>query len=91
MTPTLDDGDLVLIRAIERAPVGALVVVRHPKKTGVTLIKRVASRGNGNVSVGSDNPYEGTDSRQFGPIDDVNVLGIVTFRWAGAGQFDEVK
>ncbi len=78
MTPTLADGDLILVRQHDALPViGALVAVRHPH-TDLMMVKRVRSRGAHTFAVGSDNPTEGTDSRHFGSLPPEKLEGLVT-------------
>jgi nickel-type superoxide dismutase maturation protease len=70
MVPALSPGDLVFAdsRAVQCAApeVGDIVVARHPFKSGVRLIKRVAAIESGRVRLSGDNPDESTDSRGLG-------------------------
>lgn len=80
MLPTLHDGDVVLIRSRSDAPppVGSVVVFRHKNWGEGLFIKRVASHGQAHLSLCSDNPLEGTDSRHLGPVPFDADFGIVT-------------
>ena len=73
MQPTLYDGDRLLLRhgAIPRA--GQLVVVRLPD--GVVAVKRATSHDADGWWVERDNPVEGVDSWQAGPVAPDDVLG----------------
>lgn len=87
MTPTLGEGDLVLVepRAPER--VGQLIVLTDPRLPTRHLVKRTGGFGQGTVSVLSDSPTEGTDSRHFGSVPLAQVLGVVTLTWRRTGAF----
>jgi nickel-type superoxide dismutase maturation protease len=86
MLPRLKPGDEVLIdpgayREASPRP-GDIVVARHPYRTDVHLIKRVASVvEDGSCILEGDNPSEGTDSRIFGPVAPDLILGRVTSRF----------
>ncbi len=84
MTPTLEDGDWVLIKPLHGLvdiPIGAVVVVDFP--AGGIVIKRVRSRGEGTIALGSDNPSEATDSRELGSVAVSAIIGIVTEQFKG--------
>ena len=83
MWPHLRPGDRVLVdtRAFGRsAPVrGDVVVARHPFRTDVRWIKRVASvTPEGVLELIGDNPEESTDSRTQGLVQPEHVMGRVT-------------
>ena len=65
-----------------KPPIGSVVVARvrqlnkRLNHRGV-VIKRVRSHGGATVALGSDNPTEGTDSRDFGSIESMDIIGIV--------------
>lgn len=77
MLPTLADGDLVLVDPHLRPEIGAIVVAREPR-VGRVLVKRVRSRGDATVALGSDDPTQGRDSRHFGSVPLRHVVGSVT-------------
>ncbi len=85
MLPTLKPGDLVLVdvrafRLRDPAP-DEIIVARHPRQEGLTLINRVGFVDEaGRVFLRSDNPREGSDSRQFGAVAPDAILGRVTAR-----------
>jgi nickel-type superoxide dismutase maturation protease len=78
MQPTLHDGDWILARRDGRAVVGDLVVLEHPQRPGMLIVKRVASLGAEGYWVLGDAPGASTDSRQFGAIP--TVVGRVVWR-----------
>ena len=87
MAPLLEPGDEVLVdtRAYRRTSPhpGDLVVARHPYRTDLLLIKRVARvLENGYCVLEGDNPSESTDSRAFGSLSPERILGRVTSRFA---------
>jgi phage repressor protein C with HTH and peptisase S24 domain len=83
MTPTLADGDRLLV-AYRRAPeAGAIVVARLPD--GTIAVKRAAERrttrsGAPGWWLLSDNPDEGVDSRHRGPVPDKDVIAVTVAR-----------
>ena len=80
MQPTLNDGQEVLVQpcqAESRPQLGQLVLVRHPMKTDITMIKRCSHIENQLIYVYGDNSAASTDSRQFGGVKAELVLGYV--------------
>ena len=76
MYPTLSDGDIVLVKPIRKPLVGDVVLVQHPYKKSVKIIKRVAADAdNGQYELRGDNPDESTDSRTFGSVPLKYILG----------------
>ncbi|MCP4448472.1 MAG: hypothetical protein GY811_24480 [Myxococcales bacterium] len=78
MCPTLVPGDYVVIdaRSSEAIELGAIVVARLPEDDTV-VIKRLRSRGDYTVFLGSDDPNVGRDSRHFGSLPGGSVVGEV--------------
>ncbi|MEM7675359.1 MAG: S26 family signal peptidase [Myxococcota bacterium] len=60
---------------------GEIVLVRHPHEADKILVKRVQSNGQKTFTVGSDNPFEGKDSRHFGSLPAEACLGYVVGSW----------
>ncbi|MFT8921696.1 S24 family peptidase [Acetobacter sp.] len=66
MQPSLDDGDLVLIRTdVESIKSGAIYAIRIDHSL---LVKRLRLKANGNVEVVSDNPSYSTDELKASEI-----------------------
>jgi nickel-type superoxide dismutase maturation protease len=91
MATLLEPGDEVLVdpRAYRQKPPrpGDLVVARHPYRTDLLLIKRVARvLENGYCALEGDNPAESTDSRAFGSLSPERILGRVTSRFANSAR-----
>ena len=86
MFPLLQAGDEVLVdmRAFRRHPprVGDVVVVRHPHRAELKMVKRVTAVFPDNqYHVTGDNPAASTDSRDFGAVTLEHILGRVTSRF----------
>jgi nickel-type superoxide dismutase maturation protease len=82
MYPLLRDGDEIEVdldayRDGGPEP-GDVVLVRHPFKRGVEMVKRVLRiEGDGRVFLIGEDPLESRDSRGFGPVRGELVLGRV--------------
>ena len=84
MSPTLRDGDVVLVLPGGRPRSGAVVLVRWPARSSQLSVKRVVGRSGAGWWVLGDNPDGSTDSRALGPAD---VLGTVPLRlWPVPGR-----
>jgi len=86
MRPLLKPGDEVLVNpgAYQQMPPtpGDIVVVQHPYRTDLRLVKRVAAvLADGSCVIYGDNPSESTDSRSFGAVVPEQILGRVTSRF----------
>ena len=85
MRPTLGPGDYVLVNRwtyrLRRPAKGDLVVFQDSERLDRFLVKRIDDvLGPGLVSVASDNPDRGRDSRTFGPIRADRIVGKVWLR-----------
>lgn len=81
MAPTLVDGQHVLVRAVATADPGSIVVVRHPFRTDIRMIKRVQSVHADGLHLTGDNPAESSDSSALGRIPWIHLIGVVTARF----------
>jgi len=79
MLPTLREGDVLLVRFGASPAVGRLALVRLPDGRP-TAVKRVVRRDGPGWWVERDNPREGVDSWQVGPVPDSDVLARVLAR-----------
>ena len=83
MAPTLNDGQEVLIeplRSLEEQRTvqpGDIVLIEHPIKSGLHLIKRCSHWDKTKVCVLGDNAADSTDSRHFGTIQPKFILGKI--------------
>jgi nickel-type superoxide dismutase maturation protease len=84
MSPTLGDGDVVLVRFGAPVRAGDVVLVTWPGRPGQLSVKRaVRPEGDGWWVLG-DNPFGSTDSRTLGPAD---VSAVVRRRlWPRPGR-----
>ena len=81
MLPLLEPQDLVLVISGSTVSVGDLIVLRHPFKLDVILIKYVAFiNEHGSVYVLGVNLQESTDSRTIGWILPTLILGRICSR-----------
>jgi nickel-type superoxide dismutase maturation protease len=79
MSPVLEPGDFALAVRPGRLRRGDVVVIGHPRKPGLEMVKRIAGLPRelvpdgrilepGQWWVEGDNPDQSTDSRHFGPV-----------------------
>jgi len=81
MEPTLSNGDLVFVAGIGRCRPGQVLVVEHPTRPELLLVKRCVRLVDGDqVWVEGDNPKASDDSRDFGAIPRRLVRGRVLLR-----------
>jgi nickel-type superoxide dismutase maturation protease len=90
MWPTLEPGDWALAIGTTRGRrphIGDIVVLEHPDRPGVELVKRVTEVRNSSTTrpaelwVEGDDPVNSTDSRHFGPVDRSQVRGRLVLVW----------
>jgi len=87
MRPLLEPGDEVLvdINAYRQSKpkVGDVVVAKHPDDPHIEVIKRISEVFQYNrYFLKGDNPAFSTDSRSFGAVNLIDLLGRVTCRFA---------
>ena len=76
MLPTLQQGDIVLLsKKFDTIQIGDIIVFSHPK-TNKKIIKRLQKKEGNKLFLEGDNLKESTDSREFGWIDQKDILGI---------------
>ncbi len=82
MEPALRPGDWLLVRRSRRIRPGQVVLARHPGRPEMLIVKRAARRVAGGWWLASDNPGAGAvDSRRFGPVPEVLIVGRVLGRY----------
>lgn len=86
MLPLLEPGQEVLIDPAayrhQLPQAGDIVVVVHPHRPQMRLIKRITTvLDDHRYVVEGDNPLASTDSRSFGPIRVDQIVGRVTSRF----------
>ncbi|MEZ5306235.1 MAG: nickel-type superoxide dismutase maturation protease [Pyrinomonadaceae bacterium] len=81
MTPTLSPGDEVAVDHRGTVVEGDIVVMRHPFKTDIVVIKRLDHiEDSGEFYLLSDNPVGSSDSRGFGAVPRKHFLGKAVAR-----------
>lgn len=84
MSPTLQDGDLVLIDKTSPVRLGDIIVLNHPI-SDYLIIKRITGiKKHGNETVYyvmGDNRSNSIDSRNFGYIKEEHIEGRVIKSW----------
>jgi nickel-type superoxide dismutase maturation protease len=96
MEPTLRRGDWLLFDPLtfrrRSARPGELVVVPDPREPARWLVKRVgAVETDGRLLVAGDDPAESTDSRAFGSVSPVDVVGQPWFRYWPPGRVGRIR
>lgn len=87
MSPTVGDGDVVLVRFGASPAAGDVVLVRWSARPRQLSIKRAVRRSGGGWWVLGDFPDGSTDSRTLGAAD---VVGVVRIRlWPRPGRLRE--
>ncbi|AQW53329.1 signal peptidase [Streptomyces hygroscopicus] len=89
MQPTLYPGDQLVVRYGAPVRPGDVVVVRHPFRQDLLIVKRAVERREGGWWVKGDNPYVENDSREFGVVPDELVVARAWLRLRprpGAGR-----
>lgn len=86
MLPTLSPGDEILFDPNayqqQRPQVGDLVVLQHPFRSDLTIVKRImAVAESDRYFVVGDNLVASTDSRHWGHIKLSNIIGRVTSKF----------
>jgi hypothetical protein len=84
MRPTLEDGDLLLVRYDDVPAPDDIVLVRLPAQAdgrpGPLAVKRAVWRESHGWWVERDNPDEGVDSWAVGAIPDHDIVAVVVVR-----------
>ena len=84
MLPTLAAGDWLVARRVRsgcRVRSGEVVLLEHPHRAGMLLVKRAVRRTHAGWWVEGDNRVASEDSRLFGVVPDGLVLGRVLCRY----------
>lgn len=81
MEPALRNGEWWVARRTSSIKPGQIVVVEHPRRPGLIVVKRAVRRTEDGWWVEGDNPTASDDSREFGSVPDANVIGRLTWRY----------
>ncbi|KNB51918.1 nickel-type superoxide dismutase maturation protease [Streptomyces caatingaensis] len=74
MVPTLNPGDQLVVQYGASVRPGDVVVLRHPFRQDLLIVKRAVERRDGGWWVTGDNPLVENDSREFGAVPDELVV-----------------
>ncbi|MEU9110920.1 nickel-type superoxide dismutase maturation protease [Streptomyces sp. NPDC048483] len=80
MVPTLRPGDQLVVHYGASVRPGDVVVLRHPFRQDLLIVKRAVERRDGGWWVQGDNPYVTNDSREFGVVPDELVIARARLR-----------
>ena len=79
MEPWAREGDFVLVDKMSylffKPKVGHVVVVRHPQRPNLFLLKRIVQESEGMYFVQGDNALKSMDSRYFGSVLQSSLVG----------------
>ena len=88
MSPTHNDGDWLLFKALSPVAVGKplrlvgkVVVIERESYPGIYFIKRVIRVDKTGLWVEGDNSEASTDSRQWGSISPAEIVGMILLRY----------
>ena len=81
MEPALRSGDWWLVRTVGRIRPGDVVLLRHPNRPDLLVVKRVLREEPDGWWVEGDNPDMSEDSRQFGPVPVAGIVGRLVWRY----------
>ncbi|MGB0515986.1 MAG: nickel-type superoxide dismutase maturation protease [Poseidonia sp.] len=85
MWPTFEDGQILTFRTLDDAATlreGEVVLVHHPMKKGVVMVKRIVRiEQDGRLFLSGDHPdpLASEDSHNFGPVSPESVRA----KWTG--------
>lgn len=81
MEPAVRNGEWWVVRRTSAVSAGDVVLMRHPERPHLTVVKRLDHRVDGGWWVLGDNPDVSDDSRAFGSVPDDLIEGRLLFRY----------
>ena len=81
MLPALRSGDRCLVRWGASSRVGDVVVARRPDRPDLLVVKRLTAREADGAWLEGDNRDGSHDSWVFGAVEEVDLLGVVRWRY----------
>ena len=81
MEPALRNGEWWIVRRGAAVRPGDVIMMRHPQRPHLTVVKRVERRADDGWWVLGDNPEVSDDSRQYGSVPDELVIGRLFWRY----------
>ena len=92
MEPALGSGEYFLVSKVGRPRVKDIVVIKHPEKNGMYLVKRIVHElPNNFYIVAGDNVEHSEDSRKFGAINRDRIVGKLSFCYWPLKKFGFIK
>ena len=81
MEPAVRNGQWWVVRRGVKLRQGDVVLLHHPTRSDLSVVKRLSRREGDGWWVLGDNPRESDDSRQFGAVPDTLSIGRLIFRY----------
>jgi nickel-type superoxide dismutase maturation protease len=81
MEPELRNGDWWIVRRTHDVHPGDVVLVEHPLRPNLLVVKRAVRQEGSGWWVEGDNPDMSEDSREFGPVHLGAVTGRLVWRY----------
>ena len=81
MEPTVRNGQWWIVRKGQGLNPGDVVLMQHPQRAHLSVVKRLHHREDDGWWVLGDNPTVSDDSRQFGAVADDLIVGRLVWRY----------
>ena len=81
MEPAGRNGQWCGVRKSAKLRQGDVVLLQHPERSDLSVVKRLSHREDSGWWVLGDNPPESDDSRHFGAVPDNLIIGRLVFRY----------
>ena len=81
MEPALRSGDWWIVRTFGGISPGAIVLLRHPRRPDLLVVKRAIREEPGGWWVEGDNEAFSDDSRSFGAVRRDRLIGSLVVRY----------
>ncbi len=81
MEPVLHNGDWWLVRRTSRVSAGDVVLIVHPERSDLLIVKRLVRRDGSGWWVEGDRRDSSEDSRTFGAVPAESIIGRVWWRY----------
>lgn len=81
MEPTVRNGEWWLVRRTSAVHPGDVVMLRHPLRPHLTVVKRVDHRTSDGWWVSGDSLEDSEDSRHFGAVANDLIVGRLIWRY----------
>jgi nickel-type superoxide dismutase maturation protease len=81
MEPTLTNGEWWVVRRTRSVRAGDVVLLIHPTRPDLRIVKRIERNVDAGWWVMGDNPAASDDSRSFGAVRQDQIVGRLWFRY----------